>query len=88
MRNDSQEGDDDECQQNRSGREAGETLGGKIIFGCPRGKIIFRCLGGSYMSTLATAKAVTVRDTGSVDPGSWPFLGSGSGSSTLFLPML
>ena len=52
MRNDSQEGDDDECQQNRSGRESGESLEGKIIFGCPGGKIIFRCLGGSYMSKL------------------------------------
>ena len=58
MRNDSQEGDDDdECQQNRSGREARKSLEGKIIFGCPRGKIIFRCLGGRYMSTLATSNA-------------------------------
>ena len=29
-------------------------------------------------------KAVTVRDTGSVDPGSRAFFGSGSGSSNLF----
>ena len=31
-------------------------------------------------------KAVRVRDTGSVDPGSRPLFGSGSGSLSLFLP--
>ena len=42
----------------------------------------YRALSESVLDS----KAVTVRDTGSVDPGSRPFFGSGSGSSILAHP--